>query len=87
MEMSLTPEILSAVEKRFGLEAAQAAGMSTSVGGIGPLLRERVIAQQNKGPMWWGSPSSTTPSGARPGTIGTTSFWNGSPRAVTFEKF
>jgi glucan phosphorylase len=49
MEMSLTPEILSAVEKRFGLEAAQAAGMSTSVGGIGPLLRERVIAQQEQG--------------------------------------
>ena len=49
MEMSLTPEILSTVEKRFGLEAAQAAGMSTSVGGIGPLLRERVIAQQEQG--------------------------------------
>jgi hypothetical protein len=49
MEMALTPEILSAVEKRFGLEAAQAAGMSTSVGGIGPLLRERVIAQKELG--------------------------------------
>jgi glucan phosphorylase len=49
MEMSLTPEILSTVEKRFGLEAAQAVGMSTSVGGIGPLLRERVIAQQAQG--------------------------------------
>jgi hypothetical protein len=49
MEMALTPEILSAVEKKFGLEAAQAAGMSTSVGGIGPLLRERVIAQKEQG--------------------------------------
>lgn len=49
MEMALTPEILSAVEKKFGLEAAQAAAMSTSVGGIGPLLRERVIAQKEQG--------------------------------------
>lgn len=49
MEMSLTPEVLSAVEKQFGLEAAQAVGMSTSVGGIGPLLRERVIAQEEQG--------------------------------------
>lgn len=49
MEMALTPEILSAIEQRFGLEAAQAAGMSTSVGGIGPLLRERVVAQEELG--------------------------------------
>lgn len=49
MEMALTPEVLSAIDKKFGLAGAQAAGMSTSVGGIGPLLRERVIAQAEQG--------------------------------------
>jgi glucan phosphorylase len=49
MEMALTPEILDAIAKKFGPEAAQASAMSTSVGGIGPLLRERVIAQADLG--------------------------------------
>ena len=49
MEMALTPDVLQKVYDRFGAEAAQAAGMSTSVGGIGPLLRERVIAQGDLG--------------------------------------
>lgn len=48
MELALTPELLQAIEDQFGLEAAQAAAMSTSVGGIGPLLRERVIAQSEQ---------------------------------------
>jgi glucan phosphorylase len=49
MELALTPDILEAIEDKFGLEAAQAAAMSTSVGGIGPLIRERVIAQGEQG--------------------------------------
>lgn len=44
MEISLTPPLLEAIHKKSGPEAAQATAMSTSVGGIGPLLRERVIA-------------------------------------------
>jgi glucan phosphorylase len=43
------PGVLEAVNAKFGAEAAQAAGMSTSVGGIGPLLRERLIAQGEQG--------------------------------------
>jgi glucan phosphorylase len=49
MEISLTPEILENVYKNAGSEAAQATAMSTSVGGIGPLLRERIIAQADMG--------------------------------------
>ncbi len=49
MELSLMPAVLDAVDKKFGPVAAQAAAMSTSVGGIGPLLRERVIAQAEIG--------------------------------------
>ena len=49
MELSLTPSLLSAVDQRHDEEAAQAAAMSTSVGGIGPLLRERIIAQAEQG--------------------------------------
>lgn len=49
MEIALTPEILETVAKRFGPRAAVASGMSTSVGGIGPLLRERIVAQAEEG--------------------------------------
>lgn len=49
MEMALTPALLKAIEDRYGPEAAQTAAMSTSVGGIGPLLRERVVAQGDLG--------------------------------------
>ncbi len=49
MELALTTEILEAIDEKFGHEAAQAAAMSTSVGGIGPLLRERVIALAENG--------------------------------------
>ena len=45
MEIAFTPEVLEAVAKRFGFRAARDAAMSTSVGGIGPLLRERIVAQ------------------------------------------
>lgn len=49
MELSLTPQLLDAIYKKFGPEATQASAMSTSVGGIGPLLRERVIALPDQG--------------------------------------
>jgi len=45
MEIAFTPEILETVAKRHGFRAARDAAMSTSVGGIGPLLRERIVAQ------------------------------------------
>lgn len=49
MEIALTPEILNAVSDQVSFYAAIGAGMSTSVGGIGPLLRERIIAQADDG--------------------------------------
>jgi len=49
MEIALTPEILKEIEDKMGLYAAIRAAMSTSVGGIGPLLRERIIAQAELG--------------------------------------
>lgn len=49
MEVALTPEILKGIEDRMGLYAAIRTAMSTSVGGIGPLLRERIIAQAELG--------------------------------------
>jgi glucan phosphorylase len=49
MEISLPTPVLDAVAARFGPRAAQEAAMSTSVGGIGPLLRERIIAQARHG--------------------------------------
>lgn len=49
MEIALTPEILQGIEEKMGLYAAIRAAMSTSVGGIGPLLRERIIAQAELG--------------------------------------
>ena len=49
METALTPQILAGIEARMGLHAAIRAAMSTSVGGIGPLLRERIIAQADLG--------------------------------------
>lgn len=49
MEIALTPEILKGIEDRMGLYAAIRSAMSTSVGGIGPLLRERIIAQAELG--------------------------------------
>ena len=49
MEIAFTPEILERVAKRHGFRAARDAAMSTSVGGIGPLLRERIVAQAELG--------------------------------------
>lgn len=49
MEISLPTEVLDAIDDKFGATAAQAAAMSTSVGGIGPLLRERIMAQADRG--------------------------------------
>lgn len=49
MEIALPPEILKGIEEKMGLYAAIRAAMSTSVGGIGPLLRERIIAQAELG--------------------------------------
>ncbi|HRY29825.1 MAG TPA: glycogen/starch/alpha-glucan phosphorylase [Elusimicrobiota bacterium] len=49
MEMALTDDILDKIAAKHGPRMACDAAMSTSVGGIGPLLRERVIAQAEKG--------------------------------------
>jgi starch phosphorylase len=49
MEIALTPEILQGIEGKMGVYAAMRTAMSTSVGGIGPLLRERIIAQAELG--------------------------------------
>ncbi len=49
MEMALTGEILAKIAESRGPAVAREAAMSTSVGGIGPLLRERVIAQAEQG--------------------------------------
>jgi glucan phosphorylase len=49
MEMALTDELLERIAKEAGPQAARHAAMSTSVGGIGPLLRERIIAQAELG--------------------------------------
>jgi len=48
MEIALPPEILDTVAKRYGFRAAREVAMSTSVGGIGPLLRERIVAQAHQ---------------------------------------
>lgn len=49
MEMALPKDILDQVAGRFGPEKARQCAMSTSVGGIGPLLRERVMEQGDAG--------------------------------------
>jgi len=49
MEIALAPEILKGIEGKMGIYAAIRTAMSTSVGGIGPLLRERIIAQAELG--------------------------------------
>lgn len=45
MEMALPHPFLDDIARRFGPQKARDAAMSTSVGGIGPLLRERVMSQ------------------------------------------
>jgi len=49
MEIALPPGILEAVYQHYGFRPTRDAAMSTSVGGIGPLLRERLIAQAEQG--------------------------------------
>jgi len=49
MEIAYTPELIDAVRQRFGMRPARDVAMSTSVGGIGPLLRERIVGQARKG--------------------------------------
>ncbi len=49
MELAFPAEVLDTLAERFGHSFAREAAMSTSVGGIGPLLRERIIAQAEKG--------------------------------------
>ena len=48
MEMSFTDEILDKIRERYGPHITREVAMSSSVGGIGPLLRERIIAQAEK---------------------------------------
>ena len=49
MEMALPTLFLEKIAADFGAHNARNAAMSTSVGGIGPLLRERVIEQGDQG--------------------------------------
>src|ERR1035438_281038 len=49
MEIALPPELMEVVHQRFGFRPTREVAMSTSVGGIGPLLRERIIAQADEG--------------------------------------
>jgi len=49
MEIALPPEILEELFKRFGFRPTRESAMSTSVGGIGPLLRERIMVQGDEG--------------------------------------
>jgi glucan phosphorylase len=49
MEIALPHEFLERVAARFGPDKARDCAMSTSVGGIGPLLRERIVAQAEAG--------------------------------------
>jgi len=49
MEMALPKAVLDKINLTHGPQMAQACGMSTSVGGIGPLLRERIFAQGDLG--------------------------------------
>jgi glucan phosphorylase len=49
MEMAFPPMFLEEIAKKAGAESARHAAMSTSVGGIGPLLKDRVIVQAEEG--------------------------------------
>ena len=49
MEIAFTPIFLETVRLKYGFRATRDAAMSTSVGGIGPLLRDRIVAQAAKG--------------------------------------
>ena len=43
------PDLLETLHRRFGMRPTREAAMSTSVGGIGPLLRDRIVGQAEAG--------------------------------------
>ncbi len=45
MEIAYNHDFLQKIAEKFNADAARACGMSSSVGGIGPLLKERIAAQ------------------------------------------
>jgi hypothetical protein len=49
MEISFPPSFLETIRARYGLRPTRDAAMSTSVRGIGPLQRDRIVAQAEKG--------------------------------------
>ena len=49
MEIAYSREVLEAVAMKYGGDRARACAMSNSVGGIGPLLKERIPAQAELG--------------------------------------
>src|SRR4051812_44811539 len=49
MEIAFPPAFLDMVYRRFGFRPTRDTAMSTSVGGIGPLLRDRLVEQAEKG--------------------------------------
>jgi len=49
MEIAYSAEVLGKISERYGASITMACAMSNSVGGIGPLLRERLPAQAEKG--------------------------------------
>jgi starch phosphorylase len=49
MEIAFPPAFLETVRARYGMRPTRDAAMSTSVGGIGPLLRDRIVAQAEAG--------------------------------------
>src|SRR5688572_25685904 len=49
MEIAFPPDFLESIRTRYGVRPTHNAAMSTSVGGIGPLLRDRLVAQGDHG--------------------------------------
>ena len=49
MEIALNPTFLEKIRTRYGFRPTRDAAMSTSVGGIGPLLRDRIVEQADEG--------------------------------------
>lgn len=49
MEIALPQSLLDQVAKKFGPQKARECAMSTSVGGIGPLLKDRILGQDEVG--------------------------------------
>ncbi len=49
MEIAYNHDFLQKIAEKHGAESARACGMSSSVGGIGPLLKERIAAQAEQG--------------------------------------